>query len=150
TAPVVLASAPSEAATNTSVLDDDSDVARPAPQSATGPAALMHQASLKRSVENVPKVVRPAPAPVKPPVATGSKTAPAATEPVAKTVAKAAATVPTAGQQKASAKPKAAVGDPLAPMPAKPSVRKLASVSKASVGKPAVASKSTKDPAKKQ
>ena len=140
TAPVVLASAPKPATPR--VVGNDAE-SEPEPRSTSGPAALMHQASLKRA-ETPSRTVKALGAPSKP----EPKVVPRTTHKSGLKVeakAKPAAKLDAKVTAKPVAKPKAAVGDPLAPLPVKATAKKVAALNKA-----ATPAKTSKDSAKKQ
>lgn len=163
-APMVLASAPAPERSAQPVMNSDADAPAERAQPKSGPAAMLHVASLKRTVEVPSKVARqiapvsakpvlklPADKPVAKAEAKPSTKAPV--KPLAKAeskpAAKASAKPAAAPEKKSAAAPKAAgkklaMLDPLAPLPAKAAARKPASA-------PAKTSpKTTKDPARKQ
>ena len=146
-APVVLASAPAPQHNAQPVMDGDADAAPERAQPKSGPAAMMHQASLKRTIEVPEKIARPAaPVAVKAvPKLPGKAVAKVEPKPADKKTAK----VAVAPEKKAAtpaAKPagrKLAMVDPLAPLPAKGSAPKRLAAAKA----PA---KSSRDSTRKQ
>ena len=142
-APVVLASAPAPKADAQPVMDGDSDAPPQQAQPKSGPAALMHQASLKRTAGIPDRVTRPATtAPVKVVPKPVAKVEP---KPADKKAVKVATTpdkkTPAA---KAAAKPKLAMVDPLAPLPAK------ASAKRAATARSAAPARTAKDSIRKQ
>ena len=145
-APMVLASAPAPQSDAQPVIDSDSGASPVRAQPKSGPAALLHEASLKRTVEVPAKTVRQA-APVSARPALKQPAKPAA-KAEAKPAAKPAATPEKkiASAPKPPAAKKLAMLDPLAPLPAKAAARKPASAA----AKTSTIVKTTKDPARKQ
>jgi hypothetical protein len=162
-APVVLASAPAPERGAQPVMDSDADAPAQRAQAKSGPAAMLHVASLKRTVEVPSKAAsQVAPVSAKPvlklpadkPVAKAESKPKAPTKAVAKTEPRPAAKTPanrpaTVPEKKSASAPKPAakklaMADPLAPLPVKVAARKPAFA-------PAKTSpKTTKDPARKQ
>jgi hypothetical protein len=161
-APMVLASAPAPERSAQPVMNSDADAPAHRAQPKSGPAAMLHVASLKRTVEVPSKAARQiAPVSAKPmlklppgkPVAK-AEAKPSTKAPV-KTLAKAeskpAAKASAVPEKKSASAPKPAAKklamlDPLAPLPAKAAVRKPASTP----AKTSSSTKTTKDPARKQ
>jgi hypothetical protein len=144
-APMVLASAPAPQSDTQPVIDNDSDASTVRAQPKSGPAALLHEASLKRTVEVPAKIAsQAAPVSAKPVLKQPAK-------PVAKAETKPAAKPGAAPEKKLASAPKPAAKklamlDPLAPLPVKAAARKPASAP----AKTSATVKTTKDPARKQ